>query len=390
MASDYAHEIGLIGCNFRTLSIPGREMLAQWRADAEVWLQSAVAAGRFAEAALLSTCNRFELVVAGKGAAEFARHELVRRVPEESVYHYRNRDAVRHLYRVAASLDSLVVGESQILGQVKASYERARELGLVRKHLHHLFQGAFSTAKRVRTHTEVADYGVSVSYVAVQLARQMFGPLTHSKAAIIGSGEVAELVALHLGAAGCPEIIVANRTVDRAAELAARFNGTAVSLDEIPRLVRDVDIIVGSITIDRPILEAKAIRAARRSRPLFLIDLGVPRNFSEAVRSVPGVYLAGVDDLGSIVDKNRTLREEAALEAGIVIDYGVHQFERWLSRVESEPALLSLREQVRTIVADELGDLAVDAASADQVIHRITEGITHAVMRRMGGGEEIV
>ncbi len=378
----YKPEIGVIGCNFRTLSVSGREVLAQWRASAEEWLQTAVAAGRLAEAALISTCNRFEVIVAGAGAAEHAHRELAQRVPAETIYAHRNRDAVRHLYRVAASLDSLVVGESQILGQVKASYERAQELGLVRKYLHHLFQGAFSTAKRVRTHTEVADYGVSVSYVAVQLARQMFGPLTKSRAAIIGSGEVAELVALHLGAAGCTDIIVANRTIQRASELAARCGGLAVPLEEIPRLIREVDIIVGSISIDRPILEAKTIRAARRARPLFLIDLGVPRNFSEAVRSVPGVYLAGVDDLATIADRNRALREEAALEAGVVIDYGVHQFERWLQRVENEPSLLSLREQVRVIVAGELAEVGVTEEQGHDLVRRVTERITHAWMTR--------
>jgi len=387
MSAEYPQEIGVIGCSYRTLPVAGREELAQWRPAAEGWLQSAVRGGALAEAALVSTCNRFEMIVAGEGATEQAMRQFAQRVPDSTLYCYQNRDAVRHLYRVASSLDSLVIGESQILGQVKASYERARELGMVRKYLHHLFQGAFSTAKKIRTHTEIADYGVSVSYVAVQLARQMFGPLSASRAAIVGSGEVAELVALHLGAAGCSEIVVANRTVSRAAELAARFGGRAVSLDELPRLVKEVDIIVGSITIDRPILEAKTIREARRSRPLFLIDLGVPRNFSEAVRSVSGVYLAGVDDLASIADTNRALREEAALEAGVVIDYGVHQFERWLKRVESEPSLLSLRDQVRTIVSAELNGVGVEQDSADRTIHRITERITQAFLERSGVGK---
>ena len=388
MSMRYPQEIGVIGCSYRTLPIAGREELAQWRPAAEAWLQSAVRGGEFSEAALVSTCNRFEVIVAGAGASEYAAHQLSQRVPDTTLYRYQNRDAVRHLYRVAASLDSLVVGEAQILGQVKASYERARELGIVRKYLHHLFQGAFSTAKKVRTHTEVADHGVSISYVAVQLARQMFGPLSESRVAIIGSGEVAELVALHLGAAGCSEIIVSNRTISRAAELAARFGGRAVPLDELPRLVKDVDIIVGSITIDRPILEAKTIRDARRTRPLFLIDLGVPRNFSEAVRTVSGVYVAGVDDLASIADKNRALREEAALEAGVVIDYGVHQFERWLKRVEEEPTLLSLRDQVRIIVSTELAEAGVSSLTADRTIHRITERITQEFLERSGEGGE--
>jgi glutamyl-tRNA reductase len=378
-------EIGLVGCNHRSLAVEGREQLARWKADAEQWLSGLVNHGRIREGAILSTCNRFEVVLAGSGSLAVVRDQIVERVPESAVYAYSGREAVRHLYRVASSLDSMVLGEAQILGQVKASYTRAQELGTVSKYLHHLFQEAFSTAKRVRTHTGVAERGVSVSYVAVQMARQMFGDLRESSALVIGSGETAELVALHLGASGCSRMFIANRTLARAAELADRVGGTAVGLEAIPELLKSVDVVVGSILIDRPILETRMVREIRRVRPLFLVDLGVPRNFSAGLRDIPGVYLADVDELARTAEVNQAIRSEAAKDAEVVVDYGVHRYERWLQRLATEPHILSLRETVRTLVSQELERAVSGVATPDieLCVHRLTERITHEFGSRL-------
>ena len=382
----YDPRLVVTGVSFRTLDIAGRETLARVAPQPERLAQRVVEQGIATEAAIISTCNRFEIVsVGGDGGGIRSFFESLISLPaggRDALYQYTDASAVRHLYRVSSSLDSMLVGEGQILGQVKRAYQQAVEAGSVGSYLHHLFQSAFHVAKKVRTHTDIAQHGVSLSYVAVRLAQQIFSDLADTTVLVIGSGEMAELAGLHLCSHGCRKIIVANRTVERAAELAERFGGLAVSLSDLDRAIDQADIVIGSISIDRPLLTANSVRSRRGSRPLFLIDLGVPRNFSPALADLDNVYLYNIDDLASIAAENKALRENAAREAEIVIDYGLMQFERWRMKVAAQPGIVDLRARIEEICAQELSRALTTGASAgvdhiQQLAHSISQKIGH-------------
>jgi glutamyl-tRNA reductase len=386
LKTTYDPRLVVTGVSFRTLDIAGRETLARIAPQPERLAQRVVEQGIATEAAIISTCNRFEIVsVGGDGGGIRSFFESLISLPageRDALYQYTDASAVRHLYRVSSSLDSMLVGEGQILGQVKRAYQQAVEAGSVGSCLHHLFQSAFHVAKKVRTHTDIAQNGVSLSYVAVRLAQQIFSDLADTTVLIIGSGEMAELAGLHLCSHGCRRIIVANRTVERAAELAERFGGLAVSLSDIDRAIDQADIVIGSISIDRPLLTANSVRSRRGGRPLFLIDLGVPRNFSPVLADLDNVYLYNIDDLASIAAENKALRENAAREAEIVIDYGLIQFERWRMKVAAQPGIIDLRARIEEICAHELTRALATGESVgvdhiQQLAHSISQKIGH-------------
>jgi glutamyl-tRNA reductase len=382
----YEPALVVTGVSFRTLDITGREKLARVAPEPERLAQQVVEQGIAKEAAVISTCNRFEIVsVGGNGGGIRAFFESLIALPKhhrEALYQYTDASAVRHLYRVSSSLDSMLLGEGQILGQVKRAYQQAVQIGSVGSYLHHLFQSAFHIAKKVRTHTDIAHNGVSLSYVAVKLAQQIFADLSETSVLIIGSGEMAELAALHLCSHGCRNIIVANRTVERAAELAERFGGLAVSLSDIDRAIERADIVIGSISIDRPVLSVNSVRSRQGSKPLFLIDLGVPRNFSPALADLDNVYLYNIDDLAAIAAENKALRESAAQEAEIVIDYGLMQFERWRRKLAAQPAIVDIRARIEAICSAELSTVLTKSFSGDvesiqQLAYTLSQKIGH-------------
>jgi glutamyl-tRNA reductase len=381
----YEPNLLVTGVSFRTLSIEWRERLAQRAPQPESIAEALIKKGLAKEAAVLSTCNRFEIVsVGGDGGGIKAFFESLLELPPEItdiLYQYRDATAVRHLYRVSSSLDSMVLGEAQILGQVKRAYQQAVKGGSVGAHLHHLFQSAFHVAKRVRAHTDIAAHGVSLSYVAVRLAQQIFSDLANTSVVVIGSGEMAELAALHLCTHGCRKIVVANRTLERAAQLAERFGGLAVSLEDIDRVLDSADIVIGSIAIDRPILTLAGMAARRGSRPLFLIDLGVPRNFAPELADLDNVYLYNIDDLASVAAENRALREAAAKDAEVVIEYGLMQFERWRMKLEAKPEIVDLRQMIERICRLELAQGLVSAGEAQRPerVERIARNISQKI-----------
>lgn len=386
----YDPRLVLTGVSFRTLGIEWREQLAKKAPQPEQLAQQLLQRGLAKEAAVISTCNRFEILsVGGDGGGIRGFFESLIDSPvtrPDALYQYLDAKAVRHLYRVSSSLDSMVVGEAQILGQVKRAYQQAVGIGSVGAHLHHLFQSAFHVAKKVRAHTDIAHHGVSLSYVAVKLAEQIFSDLRDVSVLIIGSGEMAELSALHLCSHGCQKIIVANRTVERAAELAERFGGLAVSLSDVDRVLDQVDIVIGSISIDRPLLTRAAIHSRRGNRPLFLIDLGVPRNFSADLADVDNVYLYNIDDLATIAAANKALRDAAAQEAEIVIEYGLSQFERWRRKLAARPEIIDLRAKIERICETEVGrslamvsDLRADEAR--RIAYAISQKVGHELTR---------
>lgn len=396
----YDPSVLVTGVSYRTLSVEWREKLTQVAPQPEFLAHSLVKKGVVAEAAVLSTCNRFEVVsVGGDGGGIKTFFESLlgnSAIVNEALYQFRDASAVKHLYRVSSSLDSMVLGEVQILGQVKRAYQQAVAQGSVGSHLHHLFQSAFHVAKKVRFHTDISSHGVSLSYVAVRLAQQIFADLSKVSVVVVGSGEMAELAVLHLCSHGCNTIVVANRTLERAAALAERFGGLAVSLNDLDRVIDNADIVIGSLSIDRPILTTSAIRARRRGRPLFLIDLGVPRNFATDLAHLDDVYLYNIDDLAAVAAENRGLREAAAKDAEIVIDYGLMQFERWQKKIALQPEIIDLRMAVERICEQGIsqglaGKIAgVDGSIKAEVAHTISQKISHELVklfeRQMGLG----
>jgi glutamyl-tRNA reductase len=396
----YDPSVLVTGVSYRTLNVEWREKLARIAPQPERLAHTLVTQGVVTEAAVLSTCNRFEIVsVGGDGGGIKAFFESLlgsSRVTKEALYQYRDATAVRHLYRVSSSLDSMVLGEAQILGQVKRAYQQAIAQGSVGSHLHHLFQSAFHVAKKVRSHTDISSHGVSLSYVAVRLAQQIFADLSKVSVVVVGSGEMAELAVLHLCSHGCSTVVVANRTLERAAALAERFGGLAVSLSDLDRVIDHADIVIGSLSIDRPIVTTSAVSARRRGRPLFLIDLGVPRNFAADLASVDDVYLYNIDDLAAVAAENRALREAAAKDAEIVIDYGLMQFERWQKKIALQPEIVDLRLAVERIcaqgIAEGLAGNLVDSDSqltaqvARSISQKISHELTSLVERQMGIG----
>jgi glutamyl-tRNA reductase len=292
----------LSGVNHRSAPLALRERFAV--ADPIPWLEKLLRDGTFEEAVLVSTCNRVEVIATTRnleGAHHRLNHFFLRELGADIVpaprsdvlYHHVDREAVRHLFRVAASLDSMVVGEPQILGQVKDAYRVASESGSSGAILNRLFANAFSVAKRVRSETEIASRPISVARVAVDLARQIFDELRGKHALLIGAGEMTELALEALREAGLSHAHVANRTREHAEALAGRFGASAHGLEELPERLREADIVLTSLAVEEPFLDRELVEEARRGRrePVFAIDLGVPRNIAPDVAGIPSVYL---------------------------------------------------------------------------------------------------
>ena len=341
---------------------------------------------------LLSTCNRVETLVslAPGAAVEATRAEILKTLfpavdsaeLNPHIYQHEQEQAVAHLFQVAASLDSMVVGEAQILGQLKAAYRaaaQARGTGLT---LNRLLHKAFSVAKRVRTETRIGASAVSISYAAVELGRKIFGELAGKRALLIGAGEMAELAAEHLLAHGVG-ITVANRTLERAVALARRFQGEAVSLAELPEQLGRADVIISSTGAPELILKkdevARAMRG-RRNRPLFFIDIAVPRDLDPAINELDNVYLYDIDDLQGVIELNRADREREAVKAGRIVEEEVIKFGRWLENMASTPTIVQLRAMVEEIVRAEAERTAARLASPDEAARReALEKMTEAI-----------
>ncbi len=354
-----------LGVNHRTAPVAVRERLAY--AENEVvpaLVRLKRESSSLTEAALLSTCNRVEIIAVtsdlGLAAEEMVRFLGAERgiAPEsfsEALYRLDGREAVRHLFRVGASLDSMVVGEPQILGQIKIAYAQAAQAGTAGLVLHRAFHKAFSVAKRVRQATLIGHGSVSVSSVAVNLVGQIFDTLADKTVMLIGAGRMAELTARHLKAHGIESLLITSRTFDHAVAMARELGGTAVPFDGYKPYLKIADIVIGSLAASKPVLgteEFETIVRERRYRPVFLIDLGVPRNFDERLNSIENVYLYDIDDLGAMVRQSRGEREREAQKAEAVVELELESFCRWLDGLDLVPAIKEIRssiEQLREI-----------------------------------------
>jgi glutamyl-tRNA reductase len=269
-----------------------------------------------------------------------------------------NKQAVHHLFMVAASLDSMIIGEAQILGQLKEAYRHAARFGCTGPLLNKLIHKSFSVAKRVRTETAIGSSAVSISYAAVQLAKKIFGNLEEKKVLLVGAGEMAELAAEHLVGQGIGSVTVANRTLARAVDLAKRFQGTAVSMNELVSQLERVDIIISSTGAKDIILQkehVKSVMRARMNRPLFFIDIAVPRDLDPRLNELDNVYLYDIDDLSSVVEINKSERDKEAVKAARIVDEETLKFERWFAGLAVTPTIQALREKV-----DHIGQLELE------------------------------
>lgn len=312
------------------------------------------------EAAILSTCNRTEIYCATEDPSASAvidwlcqHHGLARSQLDEFLYHHQEAQAVRHLFRVATGLDSLVLGEPQILGQVKDAYQRARAAGTLSSALERLFQNTFAVAKRVRSDTRIGANPVSVAFAAVRLAHQVFAEFDRATALLVGAGDTIELVARHLAEARVHRLFIANRTLGNAQTLAERFEGHALALADIERHLHEADVVICSTAAVEPVLRRGMVEAAfrrRRGRPMLIIDLAVPRDVEPEVGLIDDVFLYTVDDLGAVIEENMRSRREAAREAEAIIDLQVEHFVSWWKALDDHGALRELRsgaEQLR-------------------------------------------
>jgi glutamyl-tRNA reductase len=367
------------------------------------------------EAMILSTCNRVEIAVTTQDeeAADAVRQFLSARNNtgpgslDAYLYELSDRDAIRHIFRVAASLDSMVIGEPQILGQMKAAYAAAHEIGTLHGILDDVLTRAFGVAKRVRNETEIGRSAVSVSYAAVELARQIFGSLKGKTVLIVGAGKMSELAARHLHSSGCDRILVTNRTRRRAEEMAALFDGEVIDYEAWKPRLAEMDIVLTSSGAHEYILRRDEVKRAidkRRNRPMFVIDIAVPRNVEPAVNELENVFLYDIDDLGKAVEENRRTRQKEAEDAEQIIDAEIDRLlNRWKAR-EVAPTLVKLQQQLEEMarlemerVKSKLGELTPQqeealAAYTRGLLHKVAHGPLTEIRRAaaLPGGEETI
>ncbi|SEA75885.1 glutamyl-tRNA reductase [Alkalimonas amylolytica] len=328
-----------LGINHKTAPVALREQVAFAPEQVPQALRELATVANVTDAVILSTCNRTELYF--NGSTEQAEqviawlsefHQLDSQLLQPHLYLYQQQDAATHLMRVAAGLDSLVLGEPQILGQVKQAYNQSRQAGTINPQFERLFQKTFAIAKQVRTETEIGANAVSVAFVAVSLAKQIFGRLDKVSVLLIGAGETIELVARHLKEQGASKLTVANRTYERGLALAEAFGAEVVTLSQVPAVLGRADVVISSTASTLPIIGKGMVEQAlkvRKHKPMFLVDLAVPRDIEAQVAELDDAYLYTVDDLQTIIAQNMESRQQAAQQAEQMIGLGVAEFQQW-------------------------------------------------------------
>lgn len=382
-----------LGINHRTASVDVRERVAFAPERLQAALREACEQARLQEVAILSTCNRMELYCiaeAGASAALFGwlgrYHQMSAESLAGAAYEFWDEQAVRHIMRVASGLDSMVLGEPQVLGQLKDAFATAREAQTLGPHLGRLFQHAFSVAKQVRTDTGIGTNPVSVAYAAVSLAKHIFSDLAKSSALLIGAGETIELVARHLHEQGVNRIVVANRTAERANALAETFNGRAIGLSDIPEALVEADIVIASTASPLPIIGKGMVEKAmrkRRHQPVFMMDIAVPRDIEEAVGELPDVYLYTVDDLQQVVEENRKQRQAAATEAEHIVLQRTASFMESLRGLDATTTIRDYRlhiEQLRDAELEKAVAQIRQGADPGEVLQRLGNALVNKVM----------
>lgn len=386
--------IVVVGLNHTTAPVAVRERLA----FADTALTEPLTRFRtpaVTELVIVSTCNRVEIYMqAEEVEAAYSQcaafladyHALPQEAFLPHLYHLSHEDAVRHLFRVAASLDSLVVGEPQILGQVKAAYlaaQAAERTGVI---FTHLFERAFSVAKAVRHETGISDHAVSVSYAAVALAKKIFENLQQRTVMVLGAGDTAELAVRHFVSHGVTQVFIANRTLARAERLAQALQAKAIPWDAFPEHLAYTDIVVSSTSAPEPIVEPTMVQQAmraRRGRPMFLIDIAVPRDIDPAVHTLENVFLYDIDNLHTIVEENRRERQREALVAEELVWREVRHFQQWLSARDAVPTIVALRRHADMIRQSELDKALAKLGPLDERQRRALETLTVGIVNKL-------
>ncbi len=352
-----------IGMNHKTAPVELREKLAS-----DDMLNQLIRLESIKEALCLRTCNRIEaLVVTEDKSEDEARKNIISyfcrlgNLTQDNIlnfiYIYKDLDAVRHIFRVASSLDSMVIGEPQILGQIKDAYAEAVSKKTTGVILNSLMHRAFHVAKKVRTETGICESAVSVSYAAIKLAKKIFDTLVDKKVLLVGAGEMSELTARHLISQGVKEVVVANRTFEKAVELASKFGSHPISFEEIPLYLVEADIVITSTASQHYIITKemlKDISRKRRNRPLFFIDIAVPRDVDPEVNKLDNIYLYNIDDLKDVVKMNMEQRRVEAIKAERIIEEEVLKFKRWLETLDIVPTIISLKNKAYSIIKKEI------------------------------------
>lgn len=385
-------EIFLIGLNHRTAGVDVRERFAltdfcspeQWAVPCREGVTETV---------ILSTCNRVEILACGNPNTpeHVLEHWACARGHKAEalapyIYKHQGLEAIRHLFTVASSLDSMVLGEPQILGQLKEAYRKAVHANNTGVILNRLVHKAFSVAKRVRTETAVASSAVSISYAAVELAKRIFGEMHQHSALLVGAGEMAELAATHLLQAGIKRILVANRTLARGQELAQQMGGEAIAFEQLFERLTEVDIVITSTGSPEAIIRAKDIREVlrrRKQRPMFFIDIAVPRDIDPDVNSVDNVYLYDIDDLKEVVEENLATRREEAVKATNIVEEEVLTFARWIKSLDAQPTIVDIIQRGERFAAEEVARTIKHLGAVDEHTRQALERMALSLVRKM-------
>ena len=388
----------LIGLSHKTATVEVRETVSFPEKQLDNALLRLKAEDGIRECLILSTCNRMEVLVRTSDAEEAVGrvkgfisryHNIGVDKVTPYLYAHTNEKAIHHLFTVACSLDSMVVGEPQILGQLKDAYQHALEQDCTGLLLNNLLPRAFNVAKRVRTETEIAQNAVSISYAAVELAKKIFADLSDKTVMIVGAGEMSELVAQHLVGNGVKNVFVANRTYERAVDLAQRFSGTAVRYEQMLDEMSKADIVISSTGAPHIVIhhaDVQKVIHQRKNRPMFFIDIAVPRDIDPEVNKIDNVYLYDIDDMQAVVEANIKERQREALLAEEIIHKEVEKFCKWQCSLEVVPTIVALREQIESIRRQELErfmprlkDMSPQERNA---VEALTEGIINKILHK--------
>lgn len=389
-------QFSLIGLNHRTAPVEVREKLSFPEAALPEALRAVASLPNVREAMILSTCNRVEIMARSEGDAGNAIPDMVQFLAhyhqrphaqvEPYLYQHEQAAAIRHIFRVAASLDSMIVGEAQILGQVKEAYAIARNAGTLRGPLDEALTRSFHVAKRVRTETGIATSAVSVSYAAVELAKKIFGSLTDKKVLLVGAGKMSELAARHLVSSGATQIAVANRSPERAEELAAGLGGRAVPFEKMREAAAQCDIVLTSTGASNYLItkaDVQRMLAERKNRPMFLIDIAVPRNIDPAINKLDNIFLYDIDDLQQVVSANLKEREKEALTAEQIAIEEAEKFLHWLKTLDVVPTIVDLQAQLEQVRQQEMARAASQLGTLTPVQREAVEALTRGLMNKV-------
>lgn len=383
------------GVSHKTAPVEVREKLSFSCEEVKASLSKLVQLPGIYEGILLSTCNRVEILFSAyekKSGIETVKqfladsHQLRVADIEPYLYFYTNRDAIRHIFRVASSLDSMIIGEPQILGQLKDAYRQAVECQVTGLILNRFLHKAFSVAKRVRTETTIASSAVSVSFAAVELARKIFDSLQNKRVLLIGAGEMAELVTRHLLSQGIQGLMIANRTFQHADNLAREFGGRAIGFQDIPVYLSQMDIVISSIGGSDCVItrdQAAAALKMRKNLPIFMVDISVPRTLDARINDLENAYLYDIDDLEGIIEINKEGRKAEATKAEEIIEEEITSFIRWLEQQEVTPTIVQLKEKVEHIRQQELAKTVARWNGLSDTEREALEALTSSLVNKI-------